>query len=396
MAALEALRQRVVENAPTTGGLLSVSELFSETWEIYKRRIGPLIALYILSIIFTMIPVVLFVGGSIGLAALVSELRGILIMAGSIIGGTLSLVGMCWGLAAVTAGTVNERMGIKDSLGRGWDMLWAYIWLISLAGYVISGAMLLLFIPGLIFLVWAFPSQFVLFTEGERGMNALLKSREYVRGYWMDTFIKLLIIWVGMVVAGFIPFGQVLYFPFMMIYMFRMFVNLRRIKGSVVIFSTSVKDKLLWIGTGTLGLVLPIALIIMLAGPVITNALPVIKQLIQTGGLQMQEGFSPAGTVSKGLVKPSKDVYVQGEPITVQYVGFPGNQRDWITIVDAESSDSTYGQWFYTRGSTEGVHIFSGLSPGSYEIRVFFDWPDGGHTVHDRYPITVTPPETTQ
>lgn len=84
-----------------------------------------------------------------------------------------------------------------------------------------------------------------------------------------------------------------------------------------------------------------------------------------------------------------RNTYSSGEGITVTWSGLPGNSKDWITIVAAGSSDSTYGEWFYTDGRRSGSHTFAAQEPGDYEIRVYFNWPDGGYIVQKRIKIKV-------
>ena len=81
--------------------------------------------------------------------------------------------------------------------------------------------------------------------------------------------------------------------------------------------------------------------------------------------------------------------YGQREEIVVHYAGLPGNRQDWITVVPASYADSNYAQWSYTDAARSGTKVFLGLEPGEYEVRVFFNWPDGGYTVQSRYPFVV-------
>lgn len=91
---------------------------------------------------------------------------------------------------------------------------------------------------------------------------------------------------------------------------------------------------------------------------------------------------------SQGL-GPQKATYPENEPIKVKYANLPGNQQDWITVVKASDSEKTYGEWFYTEGKTSGSHTFKGLPAGSYEMRVYYNWPEGDFVVQQRYPFTV-------
>lgn len=84
-----------------------------------------------------------------------------------------------------------------------------------------------------------------------------------------------------------------------------------------------------------------------------------------------------------------KNTYSRSEGITVTWSGLPGNSHDWITLVPVGTSDSTYGEWFYTEGRRSGSHTFAAQEPGDYEVRVYFNWPDGGYVVQKRIKIKV-------
>jgi len=81
--------------------------------------------------------------------------------------------------------------------------------------------------------------------------------------------------------------------------------------------------------------------------------------------------------------------YAAGETVVVHYRGLPGNPQDWITVVRADESDDRYGAWLYTEGAASGTATFDGLDAGTYEVRVYLDWPAGGFDVVSRYPFTV-------
>lgn len=81
--------------------------------------------------------------------------------------------------------------------------------------------------------------------------------------------------------------------------------------------------------------------------------------------------------------------YYDDEEIVVLFAGLPGNRTDWIALTEASRPDNQYGRWTYTQGETRGTHTFAELSPGRYEVRVYFNWSSGGYTVHSRHPFTV-------
>ncbi|MBN1410490.1 MAG: hypothetical protein JW969_06570 [Spirochaetales bacterium] len=89
------------------------------------------------------------------------------------------------------------------------------------------------------------------------------------------------------------------------------------------------------------------------------------------------------------VISTSKKVYTDAESITVTYAGLPGNEYDWITLVAADEPDESYGNWFYTQGAGTGSRSFPQVKPGDYEIRVYYNWPDGGYIVQARIKIKV-------
>lgn len=90
------------------------------------------------------------------------------------------------------------------------------------------------------------------------------------------------------------------------------------------------------------------------------------------------------------FVRPDKSIYGPSETVMIEYGHLPGHQKDWISIVPANSSDEVYSKnWTYTQGKTSGIYEFDPLMPGEYEARVYFDYPDGGMTVQARYRFTV-------
>jgi TolB-like protein len=93
-----------------------------------------------------------------------------------------------------------------------------------------------------------------------------------------------------------------------------------------------------------------------------------------------------AGSVE---ISSDKSSYIAGESITVKFSGMLGSKYDWITLVKAEAPDSTYGDWSYTHGAKSGSHTFKGSAAGDYEIRAYFDWPNGGYRVITRLKLKI-------
>jgi hypothetical protein len=97
------------------------------------------------------------------------------------------------------------------------------------------------------------------------------------------------------------------------------------------------------------------------------------------------------------VVTLSADKLSPGESIFVKVINLPGNPQDWLTLVKVDAPASEFGEWFYTKGVTEGSWTFSvPKRPGNFEVRVFFDYPAGGQPMHARAPIEVEESRTTE
>ena len=105
------------------------------------------------------------------------------------------------------------------------------------------------------------------------------------------------------------------------------------------------------------------------------------------------------GRVGPGAIdiRPSKPSYAPGERIRISVSGLPGNKQDWLTVVKTGTPADKYGQWYYTKGVRQGSWTFNGLKPGTYEVRVYLDYPKGGYNIVARQTFTVgaAPPPTT-
>jgi hypothetical protein len=110
-------------------------------------------------------------------------------------------------------------------------------------------------------------------------------------------------------------------------------------------------------------------------------------------GAEAEKATKPATAIEKKEEPPSlevdKEEYTAGDSVVVSWSEAPGNSKDWVTIVTADSTDSTYGDWFYTDGKKSGIHTFAGVAAGKYEIRFYYNWPEGGYEVKSRIRVSV-------
>jgi hypothetical protein len=91
---------------------------------------------------------------------------------------------------------------------------------------------------------------------------------------------------------------------------------------------------------------------------------------------------------SGAWLRARKPVYLTDEDIEVTFGGFGTPGADWITIVEESSPTNSYAEWHYTEAA-QGKLQFEGLAPGAYQVRAYFNWPNGGYDVKATYALKV-------
>ena len=126
---------------------------------------------------FLMVPLMAFVGHSVGLMTLsIIILATVTVYVNILI--TLSAMKI-----AVTAD--QSRLSIGEALSWTNKNFWSLLWVSVLTLLATYGGTVLFIIPGLIVAGYIYFSQFVYINEGERGMRALMRSRDLVLGRWL-------------------------------------------------------------------------------------------------------------------------------------------------------------------------------------------------------------------
>jgi len=315
--------------------LPDIGDLFKESWQLFQRRFAVLIGLYLLTMVAFMLPV----GISIGIAILAGMAMG----GGAVVLAGLFglLVGLYLGFrcfAAFLHAVIDEQLAFGAALEKGKELVFPLGWIGFLTSFIIGGGFILLIIPGIIFMVWFFFAQFILVKEEAHGMSALLKSREYVRGEWFNVALRLLLVWAASVLLGIIPLAgpilAVAFFPFVMIFHYLLYRDLREMKGDVPIACGTV-DILKWPAVALLGFVLvPLVLVSFLGFSLfgtLQNFMPpgsaiILKSAPAKGSAANQQGLrvitfpqsggqsipaattDPAGAAAPSAISPQTDL----------------------------------------------------------------------------------------
>lgn len=301
------------------GTLPPVIDLFTRSWQLFKERIWTLLGIYLATVVAPVFLVGLIAalvvaslagGGQPGIGSGVLALLFALLIGGL----------MTWGMVAMLVASVDATADFRQALTRGGQHFWSFGWLFFLLSFMVAGGFFLLGMPGFVFMTWFLFAQYLLVDEEERGMCALLKSREYVRGYFWAVLLRLLVLWVAVfflsLLLGWIPvlggLMQLLLFPFTLLYQFLVLQDLRQARSEPLQFSCTSREKLIWIGIAALGyLVLPVA--IWLADVPARFDTRFQRWQQQSQGTRIE---SPVGIESRGLrlVAPGPRVPADGLP----------------------------------------------------------------------------------
>ncbi len=226
----------------------NIGELLKQTFQIYKNRfwvflgisVIPFLAslvfapLFLLPLLFGL-PIIAFCK-SLGFVLLIP-----LILVIVVLGIVIFVVNLWAGVSLLYA--IKERdqeIGIRESFAMGWPKILSYWWISILNGLIIMLGFLLLIIPGIIFSIWFGFAIYVLISEEKKGMKALLRSKQLVKGYWWKVFWRFLvlgfIVFLVAFITGFIPFiRNIIYIfitPFSITFSFLIYENLKQLKWS--------------------------------------------------------------------------------------------------------------------------------------------------------------------
>jgi hypothetical protein len=259
----------VLPPAAVGAGLMGIGELFTKTFGMFKKRVLLLIGLYLLALLVTGVAVGIFVGIGALLGTMMEGMRTGIAIGTGVVAAIAGLIAFGWGYGAFIFAVADESLGFGEALKRSWKKVGSFIWVFLVVQIIIVGGFGLFFFPGILFAVWFTFALFVFAREDVSGMSALLKSKEYVKGHFGGVFLRLFLLVVISGVIGAIPFAgpilSLLYAPFMMLFIYNMYADLRGLKGKIA-FAPSGGQKALYPVLGILGLIVgPILIALVMA-----------------------------------------------------------------------------------------------------------------------------------
>jgi len=290
----------------SSGELAGIGDLLGRTWQIYKERMWTLMAVGVAAVLLPILSLAVSLGLGYVVWQAMPDFKAVILVVSML----LALVGAVWlgnwGMSAFLTAVADGECGIKEAFRQARPKILAHVWLGVLSGLIVTGAHLLLVIPGVIFAVWFFFAPFVFIDEDVRGMDALLKSKAYVRGRWFGVCVRLVAIWFVSVLVASIPIaGQLLalfLIPFSFIYTFLLYKDLKALVGNMA-FEPATRAKIGVLATGTVGYVLPVVIVFVFMSSMLFMPFSLLKAKVT--------GESPFPLVGDGSFNPEP-----GVPIT--------------------------------------------------------------------------------
>jgi hypothetical protein len=181
--------------------LISLKDLFIETFLVFKkdwRRFFKMVGLAFVSIIPLFIVEELFSLNNVvfsGNAEIKIVLNFVLLFAY-----LASLFFLFYMLVLSKIGSyriLSDRFGrIFDVFRLGGKNFWGFVWVSILMIILTVLWTFLLIVPGIIFGVYYFLSLYIFIFENKKGMKAIKRSKDLIKGYWWAFFTRLLLFYL--------------------------------------------------------------------------------------------------------------------------------------------------------------------------------------------------------
>ncbi len=243
-------------------------EMFLDAFALYKARVIVLTEVFVIPVI-AMALSALFLGASrSNYAASRLFWSGL-----SVLGYLVSVVLLLVSALAMILALRNEKMGTEEAYWKSLQNIGGYVWVALLAALAVFGGFLLGVIPAFIFGIWFAFYAYIFVDQKQTGMDALLRSKEYVTGYFWDVLWRVLLLLLAASIADALVGGvslifgtgvnyiaslllQILIVPFILAFFYSLYSSLKKNKPDLA--DQPVKgDRSFFIFVILLGAILP-------------------------------------------------------------------------------------------------------------------------------------------
>ena len=265
---------RTIIPAPAASGSGSVDmidfpALFRRSFDLWLDRLATLLCIRLFQFAM-MLPLGILL--LVAIAAAGFSLFGVSHHGAALLGGfvvivvllimiVVALITSAWSSAASVFALKDsrERIGVIESFRRGWPRMPVMLLAIILVTLCVLGGLLLFVVPGIIFAIWFSFTMIIVVVENRPAVAAMSRSKELVNGYSWEIFLRFLVLFILTMVVFIVPAGfmsvaaamtpfpaslllnlfsliiqmalSLLFSPFWYVYLYTLYLDLRRIKG---------------------------------------------------------------------------------------------------------------------------------------------------------------------
>lgn len=257
--------------AKSPEGLISFGDLMKKSWDNYKKAIGTYTGLVFTPLLGFIPVIIIMIIWAVSLYGLGNDSSGAISTGLSWFLGIATIVAVIFMyiialkvyiaiILKVNNPDLTYKQLMKQTKGKVLSFLFAGI-LVSLV--MVTGYMFLI-IPGFILSIFLIFVSIVNIYEGKKGISALVRSKDLVKGYWWPILGRLLLLMLifcgGLMIVALVTFGigaivvEVFLIAFMNIFVVEMYndLKLKKVKESDV----PEKGRTLFIVFAILGLIM--------------------------------------------------------------------------------------------------------------------------------------------
>jgi hypothetical protein len=175
--------------------------LLKQAWGLYKNNIWKFAGIMAIPMVLAFILTLLAGGGFLVLLFFIWKMKllglALLLVAG-LIGAIIFTLLFIWSHVALMVAVRDheERIGVLEAYKRSRHLISSYFTTNLIVGLVVLGGFVLFIVPGVIFAVWLNLVSWIFVCEKLKGMDALARSREYVRGKWGAVLWRIVFVFI--------------------------------------------------------------------------------------------------------------------------------------------------------------------------------------------------------
>jgi len=199
-----------IEQVSTKPKLTPISINLGESIKVWWKNLPKFISIFLWGLLFSIIPLfVVFLFFSLGylfgaIGNIAFTIAGVII---AIIGCALAIYfAIRFYVVNFLLVKENFKGDVLELFKKTKVLFWPYFWLSILSAILIFLWCLLLIIPGIIFSIFYSLAVYALLFEGEKGMNAIRRSKKLIKGYFWPVLGRLfvigLLVWLFMMIIS--------------------------------------------------------------------------------------------------------------------------------------------------------------------------------------------------